>query len=81
MSDEDQVSSKWLKVLLYKSCTMEMKKVLMLEYGNLDVCFRGGVTFAWMLCNKFFWVEPGHHCGIGQLLQALLEQRVTLLPG
>ncbi len=26
----------------------------MLEYGNLDVCFRGGVTFAWMLCNKLF---------------------------
>ncbi len=53
MSDEDQVSSKWLKMLLYESCTMEMKEVLMLEYGNLDVCFRGGVTFAWMLCNKF----------------------------
>ncbi len=26
----------------------------MLEYGNLDVCFCGGVTFAWMLCNKIF---------------------------
>ncbi len=52
MSDADQVSSKWLKMLLYKSCTLEMKEVLMLEYGNLNVCFRGGVTFAWMLCNK-----------------------------
>ncbi len=31
MSDEDQVSSKWLKMLLYKSCTTEMKEVLMLE--------------------------------------------------
>jgi hypothetical protein len=30
MSDEDQVSSKWLKMLLYKSCTTEMKEVLML---------------------------------------------------
>ncbi len=54
MSDEDQFSSKWLKILLYESCTTEMKEVLMLEYGNLDVCFRGGVTFAWMLCNKLF---------------------------
>jgi hypothetical protein len=54
MSDEDQVSSKWLKMLLYESCTTEMKEVLMLEYGNLDVCFRVGVTFAWMLCNKLF---------------------------
>ncbi len=26
----------------------------MLEYGNLDVCFRGGVTVAWMLYNKLF---------------------------
>ncbi len=26
----------------------------MLEYRNLDVCFRGEVTFAWMLCNKLF---------------------------
>ncbi len=26
----------------------------MLEYGNLNVCFCGGVTFAWMLCNKLF---------------------------
>ncbi len=26
----------------------------MLKYGNLDVSFRGGVTFAWMLCNKLF---------------------------
>ncbi len=26
----------------------------MLKYGNLDVCFRGGVTFAWMFCNKLF---------------------------
>jgi hypothetical protein len=54
MSDEDQVSSKWLKMLLYKSCTTDMKEVLMLKYGNLDVCFRGGGTFAWMLCNKLF---------------------------
>jgi hypothetical protein len=54
MSDEDQVSSKWLKMILYESCTTEMKEVLMLEYGNLDVCFHGGVTFAWMLCNKLF---------------------------
>jgi hypothetical protein len=46
MSDEDQVSSKWLKMQLYESCTTEMKKVLMLKYGNLDVCFRGGVAFA-----------------------------------
>ncbi len=52
MSDEDQVSSKWLKMLLYKSCTAKMKEVLILKYGNLDVCFCGGVTFAWMLCNK-----------------------------
>jgi hypothetical protein len=42
MSDEDQVCSKWLKMLLYESCTTEMKEVLMLEYGNLDVCFHGG---------------------------------------
>jgi hypothetical protein len=53
MSDEDQVSSKCLKMLLYKSCTTEMKEVLMLEYRNLDVCIRGGATFAWMLCNSF----------------------------
>jgi hypothetical protein len=52
--DEDQVSNKWLKMLLYESCTTEMKEMLMLEYGNLDVCFRGAVTFAWMLCNKLF---------------------------
>ncbi len=26
----------------------------MLEYRNLNVCFRGAVTFAWMLCNKLF---------------------------
>ncbi len=26
----------------------------MLEYGNLYVCSPGGVTFAWMLCNKRF---------------------------
>jgi hypothetical protein len=31
-----------------------MKEVLMLEYENLDVCFCGQVTFAWMLCNKLF---------------------------
>ncbi len=54
MSDEDQVSSKWLKMLLYESCTTEMKEVLMLEYRNLDVCFCGAVTFAWMLCHKLF---------------------------
>ncbi len=37
MLDEDQVSSKWLKMLLYQSCNTEMKEVLMLEYCNLDV--------------------------------------------
>ncbi len=26
----------------------------MLEYGNLDNCFCGVVTFAWMLCKKLF---------------------------
>ncbi len=54
VSDEDQVNSKWLKMLLYESCATEMKEVLMLEYENLDVCFCGQVTFAWMLCNKLF---------------------------
>jgi hypothetical protein len=54
MLDEDQDSCKWLKLLLYESCTTEMKEVLMLKYGNFDVCFRGGGTFAWMLCNKLF---------------------------
>jgi hypothetical protein len=46
VSDEDQVSSKWLEMLLDESCTTEIKDVPMLEYGDLDVCFHGGVTFA-----------------------------------
>ena len=54
MTNEDQVSSKWLKMLLYESCTTEMKDVVMLEYGNLPVCFCGGVTFAWILCHELF---------------------------
>jgi hypothetical protein len=53
LSDENQVSSKWLKMLLYESGTMEMKEVLMLKYGNLDVCVCGGVTFARLLCKGF----------------------------
>jgi len=54
MLDEDQISSKWLKMLLFESCTSEMRDVVMLEYGNLDQCFRGGVMFAWILCRKLF---------------------------
>jgi hypothetical protein len=81
MSDEDQVSSRWLKMLLYESCTTEMKEVLMLEYRHLDVCFCGAVTFAWIFCNKLFGFESGHHCSISQLLEALSEQGLTLLPG
>jgi hypothetical protein len=80
MSDEDQVSSKWLNMLLYKSCATEMKEVLMLEYGNLDICFCGGVTFAWMLCNKLFGLNQDTTEAL-ELLEALLEQRLTSLPG
>jgi hypothetical protein len=81
MSDEDQVSSKWLKMLLYKSCTTEMKEVLILEYGNLDVCFHGGVTFAWMLCNKLFGLNRDTTAAFDNFLNLFLEQRLTLLPG
>jgi hypothetical protein len=35
-----------------------MKEVLMPKYGNLDVCFHGGMTFAWMSCNKLFGLNP-----------------------
>jgi hypothetical protein len=69
LSDEDQVSSKWLKMLLYESCTTEMKEVLMLEYGNLDVCFRGRVTFAWMLCNKLFGLNWDTIAALGNFLK------------
>jgi hypothetical protein len=51
MTDKDQVSSKWLKMLLHESCTTEMK---VLEYGNLPVCFHRGATYAWILCHKLF---------------------------
>jgi len=54
MSKDDQTSSKWLKSFLYESCTTEMKEVVMLEYQDLPACFRGGVTFAWILCHKLF---------------------------
>ncbi len=43
-----------VQVMHYGDEATEMKKVLMLEYGNLDICFCGGMTFAWMLCNKLF---------------------------
>jgi len=54
MSDEDLQSSKWAKMLLYESCTTEMRELVMSEYSALDICFRGGVTFAWILCKKLF---------------------------
>lgn len=54
MLDKDQMSSKWLKMLLYESCTTEMKEVIMLEYGDLPDGFSGGVTFAYILCCKLF---------------------------
>lgn len=54
MSDEDLQSSKWAKMLLFESCTTELRELVMSEYSALDVCFRGGVTFAWILCKKLF---------------------------
>jgi hypothetical protein len=69
MSDEDQVSSKWLKMLLYELCTTKMKEALMLEYQNLDVCFRGGVIFAWMLCNKLFGLNRDTNAGMVNFLK------------
>ena len=54
MPEEDRDSSKWLKVLLFESCTTEMREVVMLEYNIIENCFHGGITFAWILCNKLF---------------------------
>ena len=31
-----------------------MSEVVMLEYNALEKCFHGGITFAWILCNKLF---------------------------
>jgi hypothetical protein len=81
MLDEDQVSSKWLKMLLYKLCTTEMKEVLMLEYGNLDVCFHGGVTFAWMLCNKLFGLNWDTTAALVNFLKLFWNKGICCYPG
>jgi len=54
MLDEDQVSSKWLKLLLFESCTSEMREVVAVKYDALKECFKGGVMYAWILCDQLF---------------------------
>ncbi len=82
MTNKDQVSSKWLKMLLQESCTTEMKEVIMLKYSNFPICFHRGVTYAWTLCHKLFglncdtvavlikflklFCEKGLHCYQGE---------------
>ena len=79
MSDEDQLSSKWLKMLLYESCTTEMKEVIMLEYNNLEDGFRGGVTFAYILCRKLFGLNRDTTASLVSFSQALPQQRLASL--
>jgi hypothetical protein len=81
MLDEDQVSSKWLKMLLFESCTTEMKEVLMLECGNLDVCFHGGVTVAWMLSNKLFGLNRDTTAALVNFLKLFWKKGLSCYQG
>ena len=54
MEDEDRTSSKWLKAMMYESCTVELRELISSEYDNLDPAFKGGVTYTWLLCTKLF---------------------------
>ena len=81
MTDEDQVSSIWLKMLLHESCTTEMKDVVMLEYGNLPVCFRGGVTYAWILCHKLFGLNRDTVAALIKFLKLFREKGLRRYQG
>ena len=81
MSDEDQMSSKWLKMLLYESCTTEMKEVIMLEYGDLPDGFRGGVTFAYILCRKLFGLNRDTTASLVSFLKLFLNKGLRRYQG
>ena len=81
MSDEDQLSSKWLKMLLYESCTTEMKEVIMLEYNNLEDGFRGGVTFAYILCRKLFGLNRDTTASLVSFLKLFLNKGLRRYQG
>ena len=54
MANVDKECSQWVKMLLFESCTSEMRELVMVDYSELDVHFHGGITFAWILCDKIF---------------------------
>jgi hypothetical protein len=81
MSDEDQLSSKWLKMLLYESCTTEMKEVIMLEYNNLEDGFCGGVTFAYILWCKLFGLNRDTTASLASFLKLFYNKGLRRYQG
>lgn len=75
MTDEDQVSSKWLKMLRQESCATEMKDVIILKYSkNLPICFLGGVIYALILCHKMFGLNCDTIAALIKFLKLICEK-------
>ena len=81
MADEDQMSSKWLKMLLYESCTTKMKEVIMLEHGSFPDGFCGGVTFAYILCCKLFGLNRDTTASLVSFLKLFLNKGLHCYQG
>lgn len=80
-SDEDQMSNKWLKILLLDSCTTALRDIVMLKYNDLKLCHRGAVTFAWILCNTLFSLNREMVAALVQFLKSFREKGLRRYQG
>jgi len=80
-SDEDQMSNKWLKILLLDSCTSALRDIFMLKYNDLKLCHRGAVTFAWILCNTLFSLNREMVAALVQFLKSFREKGLRRYQG
>ena len=81
MEEPDRESSKWLRMLLSESCTTEMRTLIEARYKKLPASYRGGVTYAYILCDKLFSLNRDTTAAMRKFLQMFVTKGLRMYKG
>ena len=81
MRAPDCESSRWLHILLCKSCTMEMRNLVDTKYNKLPDVYQGGGTYAYILSKKLFFLNRDTTVVMRKFIQMFVKKGLRMYKG
>ena len=79
--EEDKISNHWALLLLYNSCTADLKDQINLKYKPLPDLFQGAVTYCWVIFFCLFATSRDTTSALLKYLQIWRSNGLRRIPG